>query len=69
MIAPGNVQFFNKNWQYIGDKETLAETLTEITQVPEYILPGGLDRYCLCVARIMLWAANRRRELRTELIR
>ena len=24
MIAPSNVQFFNKTWQHIGDKRTLA---------------------------------------------
>ncbi|KAL4070108.1 hypothetical protein V8B97DRAFT_1917823 [Scleroderma yunnanense] len=36
MIAPGNVQFFNQDWQSIGDKRTLACTLEEITQVPSY---------------------------------
>ena len=31
LIAPNNVQFFNKDWQNIGDKRTLAPTLRDIT--------------------------------------
>ena len=59
MIAPSNVQFFNKNWQHIGDKRMLAWTLQEITGVPTYILTNGLDTHRPCVAQIMSWAANR----------
>ena len=59
MIAPSDVQFFNKDWQPIGDKKTLAPTLTKITRVPGYILTGGLSSNRPCVARIMSWAANR----------
>ncbi|KAL4070123.1 hypothetical protein V8B97DRAFT_2110139 [Scleroderma yunnanense] len=60
MIALGNVQFFNQNWQSIGDKRTLASTLEEITRVPEQILTNGLSPYRPCVAKIMSWAANRK---------
>ena len=59
MIAPGDVQFFDQNWQHIGDKETLAWTLTEITGVPVHILTDGLHGNRPCVAQIMSWAANR----------
>ena len=59
MIAPSDVQFFNENWQPIGTKKTLAETLATITQVPEHILVDGLDGNRPCVAQIMSWAANR----------
>ena len=59
MIAPSDVQFFNKNWQHIGDKKTLAWTLTDITRVPTHILRDGIDANCPCVARIISWAANR----------
>ena len=60
MIAPMNVQFFNRDWLAIGDKTTLACTLTCITGVPEHILKDGLwagNRPCS--AQIMSWAANR----------
>ncbi|KAL4062249.1 heterokaryon incompatibility protein-domain-containing protein [Scleroderma yunnanense] len=33
MIAPGNIQFFNQHWQPIGDKRTLALTLSRITGI------------------------------------
>ncbi|KAL4075403.1 heterokaryon incompatibility protein-domain-containing protein [Scleroderma yunnanense] len=59
MIAPSNVQFFNKHWRPIGNKTGLAETLTCITRVPEHILRDGLSFNRPCVAQIMSWAANR----------
>ena len=59
MIAPSNVQFFNRNWQLIGRKKMLSRPLTRITGVPEHILIGGLDRGHTCVAQIISWAANR----------
>jgi len=59
LIAPSSVQFFNKNWQNIGDKRTLAPTLVGITGIPEYILIHGLCENRPCVAQIMSWAANR----------
>ena len=59
MIAPRNVQFFNKEWQHIGDKRTLRRTLNDITGVPEHILTDGLYGNRPCIARIMSWAADR----------
>ena len=59
MIAPSNVQFFNKEWRAIGDKRALARTLREITGVPEEILMNGLHGDRPCIAQIMSWAANR----------
>ena len=59
MIAPSSVQFFNKEWQAIGDKRTLAPILENITRVPKHILMDGLYRDRPCVAQIMSWAANR----------
>ena len=59
MIAPSDVQFFNKEWEPISDKRTLADTLEEITGVPEDILTDGLYGGRPCVAQIMSWAANR----------
>ncbi|KIM59625.1 hypothetical protein SCLCIDRAFT_1217575 [Scleroderma citrinum Foug A] len=59
MIAPSNVQFFNKKWQAIGDKRTLGCTLEDITGVPWHILTDGLSGDRPCVAQFMSWAANR----------
>ena len=60
MIAPSNVQFFNKDWMAIGDKKTLARILAHITEVPEHILKDGLSGNRPCIAQIMSWAANRK---------
>ena len=48
MIAPKDVQFFNKGWQPIGNKKTLTDTLARITGVAEHVLTGGLSFNCLC---------------------
>jgi len=60
LIAPSNVQFFNKNWRIIGDKRMLAPTLVGITGIPEHILTHGLCGNRPCVAQIMSWASNRK---------
>ena len=59
MIAPWNLQFFNKDWYPIGDKRTLSPILEAVTGVPQGILKGGLSSNRPCVAQIMSWAANR----------
>ena len=59
MIAPRDVQFFNKNWHPISDKRALAFTLQTITGVPQHILKEGLSSNRPCIAQIMSWAANR----------
>ena len=60
MIAPRDVQFFNKDWHSIGDKRSLSSTLEVITRVPQHILKEGLSSNRPCVAQIISWAANRR---------
>ncbi|KAL4069896.1 hypothetical protein V8B97DRAFT_2049062 [Scleroderma yunnanense] len=59
MIAPNNVQFFNNDWQPIGNKRTFSYILSRITRVPQHILRYGLSSNSPCVVQIMLWAANR----------
>ena len=49
MLAPSNVQFFNKRWRAIGDKRMLARTLENITGVSEHILTDGLAGDCPAV--------------------
>jgi len=59
MIAPRDVQFFNKDWHSIGDKRALSPILGDITRVPQETLKEGLSSNRPCVAQIMSWAANR----------
>ena len=54
MIAPRNVQFFNKDWHPIGDKRMLARTLSTITRVPQYILKKLGEESLLPSARALV---------------
>ena len=59
LIASKDLRFFNKDWEPIGDKKSLATELNEITRVPEHILKNGIPPNRLSVAQIMSWAADR----------
>ncbi|KAI6042317.1 heterokaryon incompatibility protein-domain-containing protein [Pisolithus marmoratus] len=59
LIAPADVQFFNKEWISLGSKQKHASTLHEITRIPESVLKGTLSPGQVCVAQIMSWAADR----------
>ncbi|KAI6040090.1 heterokaryon incompatibility protein-domain-containing protein [Pisolithus marmoratus] len=65
LIAPKEVEFFNKNWVSIGTKHDLTSTLEDITRIPEEVLNDGQvlntnPRRRPCVARVMSWAADRK---------
>ena len=66
LIAPAELRFFNKKWEEIGDRTSLAATLNNITRLPEILLrhngPGPVKRELtdtFSVAQIMSWAADR----------
>ncbi|KAI5985033.1 heterokaryon incompatibility protein-domain-containing protein, partial [Pisolithus albus] len=60
LIAPDEVEFFNKDWVHVGNKWQLAPTLEKITGILREVLTGGLAGKELSVAQIMSWAANRK---------
>ncbi|KIN96604.1 hypothetical protein M404DRAFT_239875 [Pisolithus tinctorius Marx 270] len=60
LIAPKQVEFFNKDWVFIGSKQDLADTLEKITRIPIDVLKDGLIPRRVCVAGIMSWAADRK---------
>ncbi|KAI5992330.1 hypothetical protein EDC04DRAFT_3148397 [Pisolithus marmoratus] len=63
LVAPDNVHFFNRNWEYIGNKQGDADTLELITGISVEVLRKGLrqsDDTHPSVAQIMSWTANRR---------
>ncbi|KIO06384.1 hypothetical protein M404DRAFT_480734 [Pisolithus tinctorius Marx 270] len=60
LIAPKNLRFFNKDWEYIGEKRSLAPKLAEITKVPLRVLRDGLSSYRPSAAQVISWAADRR---------
>jgi hypothetical protein len=58
LLAPWNMQFFNKNWEYIGSKYSLKTPISIVTGIDEYglFIP---DLSVLSVAHRMSWAADR----------
>jgi hypothetical protein len=59
LIAPRMVDFFDKQWQYLGSKKDLYPLLSRITSIPEDVLLEPKNRRYCSVARKMTWAAKR----------
>lgn len=67
LIAPSNVEFYDRNWESLGSKIEHAGMISDITGVDEEVLygdipsmigePATIARYC--VAKRMSWAAHR----------
>ncbi|KAI6038844.1 heterokaryon incompatibility protein-domain-containing protein [Pisolithus marmoratus] len=53
LIAPKQVEFFNRNWVLIGNKRRFARVLEKVTGIPREVLKEG-------IAQIMSWAADRK---------
>ncbi|KAI6022071.1 heterokaryon incompatibility protein-domain-containing protein [Pisolithus marmoratus] len=66
LIAPKEVEFFNKNWVSIGTKQDLISTLEDITRIPSEVLRDGQllsgtnSWRRPYVAQVMSWAADRK---------
>ena len=58
MIAPEQLRFYDKEWNYQGSKAELLDTLRDITGVDRTALRGGDLRF-FSVARKMSWASSR----------
>ena len=59
LIAPDKVILFNKYWQTLGTKESLAEVLTSRTGVPAGILNKTQELSSQSIAQRMSWASER----------
>ncbi|KAI6094665.1 heterokaryon incompatibility protein-domain-containing protein [Pisolithus croceorrhizus] len=60
LIAPKEVEFFNKDWVHISNKWHLAPKLERITGIWRDVLMDGLSGMGLSVAQIMSWAADQK---------
>ncbi|KAE9376395.1 HET-domain-containing protein [Stipitochalara longipes BDJ] len=59
LIAPAQVMFFNKDWNYLGDKKELSSLLSQITTIPQEVLLDPFRKVFFSLARKMTWAAHR----------
>ncbi|KAK4183261.1 ankyrin repeat-containing domain protein [Podospora australis] len=59
LIAPAAVMFYDREWTEIGDKQSLATMLCEITTIPDTILLRQSSPASASVAERMSWASIR----------
>ncbi|KAI0131970.1 heterokaryon incompatibility protein-domain-containing protein [Xylariales sp. AK1849] len=59
LIAPRNLDFYDKEWNFYGDKEGLAHEITSITRVSRSILNHNKELDDVAIAVRMSWAATR----------
>ncbi|KAK8024453.1 ankyrin repeat-containing protein [Apiospora rasikravindrae] len=59
LIAPKRVRFYDSNWEFLGDKASLADVLTRKTGIPADVLRNEKPPQACSVAQRMSWAAMR----------
>ncbi|KAI1260946.1 heterokaryon incompatibility protein-domain-containing protein [Xylariaceae sp. FL1019] len=58
LIAPRNVQFYTRNWDLLGSKHSLQDTIASVTGIETIVLSSG-NFAQVCIAKRMAWAADR----------
>jgi hypothetical protein len=58
LIAPSIVEFYNADWQKLGTKHEMMDTISQITKIDVGVL-GGVDPECFSIAKRMSWASRR----------
>ena len=59
LIAPRSMEFYDLDWNRIGNKEALAQQLCDITGISESVLLGTRHIRAFSLAMIMSWASSR----------
>ncbi|RYP43803.1 hypothetical protein DL768_009664 [Monosporascus sp. mg162] len=59
LLAPRNMQFYDKKWEFLGTKAGLAAPLAHITRIKAEYLTGAEDFRNACIAAKMSWMAGR----------
>jgi hypothetical protein len=65
LIAPAQVNFYDKSWEFIGTKATLSQDISQITGISQGILLASEDQLLqetldeVPIAQRMSWAAKR----------
>ncbi|KAI0513252.1 HET-domain-containing protein [Xylaria bambusicola] len=59
LLAPRNMRFYDKDWNFIGTKITQSHTLERITGIDSHYLTGEKHFATACIATKMSWMAGR----------
>jgi len=60
LITPETIIFFNKDWEQLGTKQSLGESIWMCTRIPVGVLHGSRGVESFSVAQRMSWAATRK---------
>ncbi|RKK39340.1 hypothetical protein BFJ69_g18544, partial [Fusarium oxysporum] len=59
LLAPGKLLFYDTDWNYLGSKRELAESIEDVTGIAAHYLTSEKDFRTACIAAKMSWAAHR----------
>lgn len=59
LLAPQKLRFFDRHWQPVGDKTTLAPYIEAAARIPSGALDGSRSIHSFSIAQRMSWAASR----------
>ena len=59
LLAPTTVKFYDAEWVYLGDKQSLSWAISHATGISSQILEGQTSTRECSIAQRMSWAANR----------
>lgn len=59
LLAPRQLEFYDKEWTYIGTKKEMKTAIATITRINEDYLTGKKDFTTACIAQKMSWMAGR----------
>ncbi|KAL1860501.1 hypothetical protein Daus18300_009133 [Diaporthe australafricana] len=59
LLAPRQMEFYDKEWVYIGTKKEMKTSIANITGIDEDYLTGNKDFTTACIAQKMSWMAGR----------
>ena len=59
LVAPKNVMFFDRDWQYLGDRESLQPILTSRTNISRHFLLHSDDIRRASISQRMSWFSGR----------
>jgi hypothetical protein len=59
LLAPLELEFYDKDWAYMGTRTELKSPIRNITGIDERYLTGEVDFRTACIAQKMSWIAGR----------
>ncbi|CAH0045504.1 unnamed protein product [Clonostachys solani] len=59
LLAPDKVNFYSRDWTFLGSKNDLADTIKDITGIPKSFITGRHSIYRASLAQRMSWVARR----------